>query len=110
MRNYRPAIFFHPGETLAEKLEEMQMSAGALANATGVPVMVINGIISGDLSVSADLALAFEQTTGIPADYWVRAQHEYDNPAPPTPTGSYSPLTEGDVGTPGPPNPRTSAP
>lgn len=77
--SYRPAIFYHPGETLAEKLEEMQMSTADLATVTGVPVMVINGIISGDLSVSADLALAFEQATGIPADFWVLAQHEYDN-------------------------------
>lgn len=77
--SYHPAIFYHPGETLAEKLEEMQMSPAALATVTGVPVMVINGVISGDFSVSADLALAFEHATGIPADFWVLAQHEYDN-------------------------------
>ena len=75
---YNPIKAFHPGVTLDEKLQEMEMSCAEFAAQTGVPVFVIDSIIAGNMSVTTDMALAFEQVTHIPAHYWLNAQHNYD--------------------------------
>ncbi len=75
---YKPIKAFHPGETLDEKLQEMQMPVTEFAAQTGVPAFVIESIIAGNMSITADMALAFEKVTLIPAHYWLNAQHSYD--------------------------------
>ena len=47
----------HPGEHLAEELEELGMSAAELARQIEVPVNRITEIINGQRSVTADSAL-----------------------------------------------------
>ena len=76
---FTPTVYFHPGETLKEKLEEMSQTTQQFAQATELPVTIIDAIIDGTYSISADIALAFEQSTQIPASYWLRAQHAYDD-------------------------------
>ena len=75
---YNPIKAFHPGETLDEKLRELEMPRAEFAAQTGVPVFMIESIIAGNMSVTADMALAFEKVTHIPAHYWLNAQHNYD--------------------------------
>jgi len=48
----------HPGEILAEELEELGLSANALAHALGVPTNRITAILKGQCGVTADTALA----------------------------------------------------
>ena len=76
---YIPIVYFHPGDTLKEKLEEMHLSTEQFAEQTELPSSLVDAIIAGTYSVSADIALAFEQTTKIPAAYWLKVQHAYDN-------------------------------
>ncbi len=73
-----PSVFFHPGEDLAEKLQEMDLSVEEFAKQAHVPESVVKDIIEGKASISADMALAFESVTQIPAKYWIRMQHHYD--------------------------------
>lgn len=75
---YNTIKAFHPGVTLDEKLQEMEMSRLEFAAQTGVPVFVIESIIAGNMSVTTDMSLAFEKVTRIPAHYWLNAQHNYD--------------------------------
>ena len=75
---YNPIKVFHPGETLSEKLNEMEMTVAEFATQAGVPVFVVEAIIAGNMSITAELAMAFEQVTQIPAHYWLNAQHSYD--------------------------------
>lgn len=75
---YTPAMAFHPGETLQEKLAEMNMSNEEFAKESGVPAFIVEEILAGNMSVSADMAIAFEQATKIPAIWWLTAQHTYD--------------------------------
>lgn len=71
-------ISFHPGEDLEEKLQEMEMSVKEFAEKSQVPECIVQGIINGEESISADMAIAFETVTGIPAKMWIRSQHHYD--------------------------------
>lgn len=72
-------ISFHPGEDLEEKLQEMEMSVKEFAEKSQVPEYMVQNIINGEESISADIAIAFENVTGIPAKMWIRSQHHYDD-------------------------------
>lgn len=71
-------ISFHPGEDLAEKLQEMDMSIKDFAEKSHVSEDIVQGIIDGDKSITLDIAIAFEAVTGIPAKMWIRSQYHYD--------------------------------
>ena len=72
-------IAFHPGETLEEKIKEMNISLSDFAKTSNVPECILTDIINGDASVSTDIAIALENVTEIPARMWIKMQHAYDN-------------------------------
>lgn len=75
-KNGLPAI--HPGEYLAETLEELGMSQAQFARTIGVSPMRVSHVINGTRPVTAELALlfgrAFEQTP----QYWQNLQADFD--------------------------------
>ncbi len=73
-----PQIVFHPGEALAEKLEEMRMSIKEFALRSEKPEKTVIAIINGDSSITPDMAMAFENVLRIPAHFWVNKQRLYD--------------------------------
>ncbi|MCA0387585.1 MAG: HigA family addiction module antidote protein [Bacteroidetes bacterium] len=75
---YFPQIAFHPGETLAEKLEELKMSNKEFAIRTGKPEKTITAIINGESSVTPDMAVIFENVLKIPAHFWMAKQRHFD--------------------------------
>jgi len=75
---YFPQVVFHPGETLIEKLEEMGMGPKEFALRTGKPEKTITAILKGDSSITADMAVQFENVTKIPAHFWLNSQRGYD--------------------------------
>ena len=54
----------HPGEILGEELEEIGLSANALAKALGVPTNRITAILKGQRGVTADTALRLARYFG----------------------------------------------
>ena len=54
----------HPGEILGEELEELGMSAHALANALAVPTDRITAILKGQRGITADTALPLSRYFG----------------------------------------------
>lgn len=76
MNHYTPPVAFHPGETLAEKLEEMGMSIKEFAIRVTKPEKTIIAIIRGDSSITSDMAVSFESVTQIPAHFWMNKQRE----------------------------------
>lgn len=72
-------IAFHPGEDLEEKLQEMQMTVEEFAKRSLVPESIVESIIAGETSITADMAIAFEEVTGMPAILWLNLQRNYDN-------------------------------
>jgi len=75
---YFPQSVSHPGSTLAEKLEEMCMSAKEFAQCTGKPEETIRAILNGRCPISYEIAVQFENVTLIPAHYWMNHQRGYD--------------------------------
>jgi addiction module HigA family antidote len=75
---YFPSVVFHPGETLAEKLEEMGMGPKEFALRTGKPEKTIIAVLKGESSITPDMAVQFESVTKIPANFWMNHQRSYD--------------------------------
>ena len=75
---YFPSIVFHPGETLAEKLYEMDMGLNEFALRSGKPEKTIIAILRGQSSITPDMAVQFEDVTKIPANFWLNHQRSYD--------------------------------
>lgn len=73
-----PKVVYHPGITLAEKLEELVMSVKEFAVRTTKPEKTINAILKGNSSITSDMAVAFESVTGIPAHFWMQKQQNYN--------------------------------
>jgi antitoxin HigA-1 len=71
-----PAI--HPGEFLAETLEELGFSQAAFARAIGVSPMRISYVIKGARPVTAELALLFGRAFNQSPQYWLNLQSDYD--------------------------------
>lgn len=83
MANYNNEVtklceYFHPGEDLEEKLQEMGISITDFSTLSNLPESIVRDIIKGEASITADIAIALEYTTQIPAYMWLRAQHDYD--------------------------------
>ncbi len=68
----------HPGEILADDLDELQISQSQLAQALGVPRSRINQIVLGRRSIEADTALRLARFFGTSDRYWLNLQARYD--------------------------------
>ena len=68
----------HPGEHLAEMLEELGVSQYRLAKAIGVPPMRIGEIVRCRRAVTADTALRIGRALGTSAEFWLNLQRMYD--------------------------------
>ncbi|HEY9703536.1 MAG TPA: HigA family addiction module antitoxin [Allocoleopsis sp.] len=72
----RPAI--HPGEILADELEELGISASELAREIYVPTNRITQILNGQRGITADTALRLGQWFGTGAQLWLNLQKSYE--------------------------------
>lgn len=68
----------HPGEYLAEMLEELQISQASFARTIGVSPMRISHVVKGKRPVTAELALLFAKTFEQTPQYWLNLQASYD--------------------------------
>ena len=68
----------HPGEHLAEILEELGISRYRLAKAIGVPPIRINDIVHCRRSITADSALRIGKALGMTPEFWLNLQRMYD--------------------------------
>ena len=68
----------HPGEHLAEFLDELGISQYRLAKAIGTSPRRINEIVHGRRSITADTALRLGQALGITPEFWLNLQNLYD--------------------------------
>ena len=68
----------HPGEHLAEVLEELGISQYRLAQAIGVPPIRINDVVHCRKSVNVDTALRIGQALGMSPAFWLNVRRMYD--------------------------------
>ncbi len=71
-----PAI--HPGEHLAEELNELGMSASELARRLDVPPNRITAILNGQRGLTGDTALRLAHFFGTSAQFWLNLQNIYE--------------------------------
>ncbi|HEV2547329.1 MAG TPA: HigA family addiction module antitoxin [Stellaceae bacterium] len=69
----------HPGEILRlDVLDELGLSARALAKALGVPPNRITGILNRERAITADTALRLARYLGTAPEFWLNLQAAYD--------------------------------
>lgn len=68
----------HPGEILADELDEIGISAAELARLLGVPANRVSQIVAGRRAVTADTALRLARYFGTSADLWMNLQKTYE--------------------------------
>lgn len=68
----------HPGEYLAEMLEELHISQASFARTIGVLPIRISYIVKGKRPVTAELSLLFAKAFGQTPQYWLNLQASYD--------------------------------
>jgi addiction module HigA family antidote len=68
----------HPGEILAEDLEELSVTPTELARQLKVPANRMTQIIQGKRSVTGDTALRLGHRFGTSAQFWLNLQTAHD--------------------------------
>ena len=68
----------HPGEILADELEEIHLSARKLADSIGVPANRLYQLLAGKRSITADTALRLSRYFGVSAEFWMNLQSAYE--------------------------------
>lgn len=68
----------HPGEVLRDELDELSMSAKALASALHVPGNRVTEILRGQRGITADTALRLARYFGTTPEFWMNLQRTYE--------------------------------
>ena len=68
----------HPGETLRDDLDALDMSAAELARRIEVPVNRITQILNGRRAVTGDTALRLGRFFGTSGEFWLNLQKLYE--------------------------------
>jgi addiction module HigA family antidote len=68
----------HPGEILREEMDELEMSARAMAEALNVPANRISAILNGTRGITADTALRLSRYLGTTPELWMNLQKSYE--------------------------------
>jgi len=77
MAKSRKVFAVHPGDILkTEFMEPMGVSAYELAKALNFPG--IYEVVRGDRAISADTAIRLGKYFGLPAQFWLSLQNDYD--------------------------------
>lgn len=71
-------LIIHPGETIKELLEEKEMTQEELAIRTEYSAKHVSEVISGKKDISSKFANALEYVFGIPTEFWINLQGNYD--------------------------------
>jgi antitoxin HigA-1 len=68
----------HPGEHLAEELNEMRISAAEFSRRIGVPTNRVTQILNGRRSITGDTAVRLAHFFGTSAEFWLNLQSRYE--------------------------------
>ncbi|MCY4118662.1 MAG: HigA family addiction module antitoxin [Caldilineaceae bacterium] len=68
----------HPGEILSEELDELGMTADALADALDIPADTILTVLKGEGRLTADMALRLSSYLGTTPQLWLNLQKTFE--------------------------------
>ena len=72
-------LIIHPGETIADILEERGITQAELAARTGVSSAYVSNVIAGKKGISANFAMALEYALGVSKSFWLNLQANYES-------------------------------
>lgn len=76
---YAPDVILPPGDTLAEVLDELDMTQAELARRTGLSTKHVNQIIRAAVGLTPETALLLEKATGVSAAVWNSLEVTYQD-------------------------------
>ena len=68
----------HPGEVLAETLEDLEITVTKAAKDLGISRQILSGILNGKRSITPEMAVRIGKYLGNGAEIWARMQTNYD--------------------------------
>jgi addiction module HigA family antidote len=68
----------HPGQHLAEQLEELGMSAAELAHRIKVPTNRVTLVLNGQRAITGETALRLGHFFGTSAEFWLNLQKLFE--------------------------------
>lgn len=71
-------LIIHPGETIADVLEDRGITQAELASRTGVSPAYVSNVIAGKKGISANFAMGLEYALGVPKSFWLNLQANYE--------------------------------
>lgn len=71
-------LIIHPGETIADVLEERDITQAELATRTGVSPAYVSSVIAGKKNISSKFAMALEYALDVPKSFWLNLQANYE--------------------------------
>jgi len=71
-------LLIHPGETIADVLEDRGITQADLAVQVDVSPAFLNNVIAGKKSISPRLAAGLEYALGVTKAFWLNLQANYD--------------------------------
>lgn len=71
-------LIIHPGETIADVLEDRGITQMELASRTGVSPSYVSSVIAGKKGISANFAMGLEYALGVPKSFWLNLQANYE--------------------------------
>ena len=72
-------LIIHPGETIADVLEDRGITQAELASRTGVSPAYVSNVIAGKKGISANFAMGLEYALGVPKSFWLNLQANYES-------------------------------
>ena len=78
MVGWESPIAVHPGEFLAEMLEEFRMTQADLAERIGISTKVLNEIVKGKNPITRTTAFKLSKVFPVSAEYWTNLQQIYE--------------------------------
>src|SRR5438477_9018848 len=76
-RSFRPDYVSPPGDTLRDRLIELNISQAELAARAGLSTKHVNQIMQGLAPITPETAIALERITGLEARFWNRREADY---------------------------------
>ena len=74
---FKPDYAVPPGDTIADLLDEHDMTQTELARRLGVSLKHINQVVNGSASISPEIALGLEKVFGPSASFWLTREAHY---------------------------------
>jgi HTH-type transcriptional regulator / antitoxin HigA len=77
MQPFQPIWASAPGETIADILEEQNLSRDTFAARIGFKTTEIKNLLEGRLKLTDEIAQRLEVALGIPATFWIKRESQY---------------------------------